>query len=335
MIARVPEVLAAYQCQRSMACCQIPWKATLRPEELRDLQLARGPAAELLRSAVHTRLGTPMLAQPQGVCTLLDVEGRACRVHQLGGLAALLVGCRLFPRSVVDTPEGCEIGFSLCCPTAASMVVDRPIPFVWADLTQPLPHEGYPPSRKVGDRLPASRSADWSMAEVRAWRQGWWQRLADPQQPLMQWLADALRTPLDPQVAGVGQDLAHRPELGALLTPWTQAQVHPVTEGLGRLRDTGPEHRAVMRTHWQAWLAPADLSVVQRAALRHRALASCCAGLWLQHAAVHDGAALGESLTKTAKQVGQLLRLLVEFEAQGGSKWQRDAVIAASHWGRG
>lgn len=335
MNQRVASVLAGYECQRSMACCQIPWKATLRPEELRDLERAQGPAAELLRGAVHTRLGTPMLSQPQGVCALLDAEGRACRVHQLGGLEALPQSCRNFPRSVVDTTDGCEIAYSLCCPTAAAMVVAQPIPFVWMDLTQPHPHQSYPSSRKVGDRLPASRAADWSMAEVQAWRQGWWRRLGDPGEPLLQWMADALCTPLDPLGRVNAMEVVQQAEFTKLLAPWTTQQVHPVTEGLGRLRDTGPHHRALMRNHWQVWMKSGERDDLKRAAERHRALASCCAGLWLQHAAVHDGMALGESLGRTVKQVAQLLRLLAEFEQGGGVMWQRDAVIAASHWGRG
>lgn len=335
MSQRVASVLAGYECQRSMACCQIPWKATLRPEELRDLEKAQGPAAELLRGAVHTRLGTPMLSQPKGVCALLDAEGRACRVQQLGGLEALPQSCRNFPRSVVDTPHGREVAFSLCCPTAAAMVVAGPIPFDWADLTQPHPRLEYPASRRVGDRLPASRAADWSMTEVQTWRQGWWQRLADPHHPLMQWIADALRTPLDPEARLVSGDAEQSIEVITLLAPWTPQQVQPVTEGLGRLRDSGPEHRAKLRGYWQLWMKPGEFQTLRRAAERHRALASCCAGLWLQHAAVHDGVALGESLSKIAKQVAQLLRLLDDLEALGGASWSRDAVIAASHWGRG
>lgn len=335
MNQRVATVLANYQCQRSMACCQIPWKATLRPEELRELQIARGLAAELLRGAVHTRLGTPMLSQPQGVCALLDAEGRACRVQQAGGLEALPQSCRNFPRSVVDTPDGCETAFSLCCPTAAAMVVAQPIPFEWTDLTQPPLHQVYSPSRRVGDRLPASRAGDWSMAEVQAWRQGWWQRLADPEEPLLQWMADALRAPLEPLRRVEAAEEVQPSELAMLVAPWTQQQVHPVAEGLGRLRDTGPQHKASMRRHWQVWMNSGHIDGLQRAGERYRALASCCAGLWLQHAAVHDGMALGESLGKTVKQVAQLLRLLAQFEATGGDNWQRDAVIAASHWGRG
>lgn len=335
MNQRVASVLAAYECQRSMACCQIPWKATLSPEELRDLESAKGPGAELLRGAVHTRLGTPMLSQPRGVCALLDAEERACRVHQLGGLEALPQSCRNFPRSVVDTPDGREIAFSLCCPTAAAMVVAQPIPFTWTDLTQPPPLQGYPPSRQVGDRLPASRAADWAMAEVQAWRQAWWRRLADPKEALLQWIADAWCTPLDPLGRVDPLDVGQGLEFTKLLAPWTQQQVHPVSEGLGRLRDTGPHHRALMRKHWQVWMNSGEVACLERAAERHRALASCCAGLWLQHAAVHDGMALGESLGRTVKQVVQLLRLLAEFEELGGVMWQRDAVIAASHWGRG
>lgn len=340
MSIRLPTILAHYECQRSMACCQVPWKATLRPDELIELEQAATPAAALLRTAVHTRLGTPMLSQPQGVCSLLDTQARSCRVQQLGGLAALPAACRNFPRSVVDTPAGREIAFSLCCPTAATMVATGAIPFSWADLTQPhpvsthpYPVSNYPASRQVGDRLPASRAADWSMAEVQEWRQGWWRRLDDPQQPLVYWLIDALRTPLDPR-AQTGSRSIQPAEIKSVCAPWTPQQVQAVTEGLGRLRDSGPEHRARMRSHWLHWMSEGQWSTMQQAGDLHRAVASCCAGLWLQHAAVHDGLSLGESLTKTAKQVAQLLRLLVIFEALGGQHWQRDAVVAASHWGR-
>lgn len=327
--ARLPAVLAGYRCGRSLACCQLPWKATLQPAELPVLLAGPLPASQLLRGALSQRPGTPLLSQPGGVCSLLDPQAQACRLQQSGGLSALPLACRNFPRSVVETPQGREVAFLLACPTAAAMVVAQPQPFAWQRLDDPQDLENYPVYRRVADRVAASRAADWTLAELERWREGWWQRLADPHQDLLQILSDAIRTPLDPWTK------APTDSASVLSQPWTQPQVQAVTEALSRLRDSGELHRSQVRDHWQRWLQPADPQAIREAAQHYRPLASCCAGLWLQHAAVHDGRPLGEALGLVARQTGQLLRLIGEFQVGPPNNFAlRDAVVAASHWAR-
>jgi hypothetical protein len=327
--ARLPAVLAGYRCGRSLACCQLPWKATLQPGELPALLAGPMPAAQLLRGALSRRPGTPLLSQPGGVCSLLDPQAQACRLQQSGGLTALPLACRNFPRSVVETPQGREVAFLLACPTAAALVVAQPQPFAWQSLQDPQDLDNYPAYRRVADRVAASRAADWTLAELERWREGWWQRLGDPDQELLQILSDAQRTPLDPWTKSPIDPASVLPQ------PWTQPQVQAVTEALSRLRDSGELHRSQVRNLWQRWLQPADPQAIREAAQQHRQLASCCAGLWLQHAAVHDGRPLGEAMGIVAHQTGQLLRLIGEFQVGPPNALAlRDAVVAASHWAR-
>lgn len=326
----MPQVLQGYACGRTMACCQAPWRANLREGEgLRIEQHLRTGAPALLprwQAAVTTRAGLAIVHQPGGTCTLLDPAEKACALQASAGLDALPGSCRNFPRSVVRTPQGLEVAFTLACPTAAGLVVQRPQPFAWHQ----RPSDGWPysPVRTVGSRLRASRARDVTFAEAQALRQAWWQRLVAAQ--LAETVDDLARTvddlagqPLEPQARGQGDDLAWR-------APLDPRQVRTVTAVLLGLPDGAP-YRGHERALWAGWLAP----LAEQPELHDTtSIWTTLAGLAIQHAAVHDGLPLAEGLQRAARQVRQAVRVWATLQVVPGLAPQqraRDALVVAAH----
>ena len=90
---------APYRCQHVGACCRASW--TIPFED-----------------------GTIAARDARGACTFLDGTNGLCSVHRAGGIHALPVTCRMFPRIVLQDARGTFISLSHFCPTAASLLFD-------------------------------------------------------------------------------------------------------------------------------------------------------------------------------------------------------------------
>ncbi len=330
-LVRTPAVLAGYACGRSLACCARPWRAVLQPGEADTIAQLLAVAADpgltpqQWQDSLVNRPPAVVLRQPDGVCSWLDEDQPGCRIQRAAGLAAMPKACQNFPRSVVATPLGIEIAWTLACPTAAGIVARRPASWQW----QPVANSPYPPARQVGDRVAVSRVADWQFGEVMVLREQWWRRLAHPD-GLVQTLWAMVNSPLHPHASPLPDDSA----IAAQLAPaWTSAQVGPVSEALGRLRDTGPQHRDQLRQYWAAWMAPAGGRVVRDQLDTHRHVLACHAALGLQHAGVHDGGAVGEGIIAAARQTVAAARAMAALATT--PQPVRDGLVAAAHWARG
>jgi hypothetical protein len=68
--------------------------------------------------------GTIAARDESGACTFLDGTTGLCSVHRAGGVQALPVTCRMFPRVVLQDRRGTFISLSHFCPTAASLLFE-------------------------------------------------------------------------------------------------------------------------------------------------------------------------------------------------------------------
>ena len=92
---------ASYRCRHAGACCRAGW-----PIPFED--------------------GTVAARDGGGACTFLDGAAGLCSLHRAGGVDALPVTCRMFPRIVLHDARGTFISLSHFCPTAASLLFTGP-----------------------------------------------------------------------------------------------------------------------------------------------------------------------------------------------------------------
>jgi hypothetical protein len=90
---------APYRCRHSGACCRTGW--TIPFED-----------------------GTVAARRADGACTFLDDGSQLCSIHRTGGVQALPVTCRMFPRIVLHDPRGTFVSLSHFCPTAAALLFE-------------------------------------------------------------------------------------------------------------------------------------------------------------------------------------------------------------------
>ena len=172
---RLPEIFLSYGCRRSLVCCHAPLRA---PCDDHDLPRVRERLASSEAGRAYLPIVEAGLEQANGERVFRhDGRGRCvhvfehdaevgCSLHQLGGLDAMSVACRNYPRWVCALPEGYEAVFFLGCPTAARMLVDDPRPFRWAEV--PLETWTFPPTRTADAR---------GVERVSAMRAQWWTAL--------------------------------------------------------------------------------------------------------------------------------------------------------------
>jgi len=70
--------------------------------------------------------GTIAARDAHGACTFLDGTKGLCSIHRDGGIEALPLTCRMFPRVVLHDARGTFISLSHFCPTAASLLFEIP-----------------------------------------------------------------------------------------------------------------------------------------------------------------------------------------------------------------
>src|SRR5215831_8464688 len=88
---------APYHCRHAGACCRAGW--TIPFDD-----------------------GTVAARDAGGACTFLDATARLCSIHRAGGVRALPLTCRMFPRVVLHDARGTFVSLSHFCPTAASLL---------------------------------------------------------------------------------------------------------------------------------------------------------------------------------------------------------------------
>ena len=71
--------------------------------------------------------GTIAARDARGACTFLDGTNGLCSIHREGGVHALPLTCRMFPRVVLHDARGTFISLSHFCPTAASLLFEVPV----------------------------------------------------------------------------------------------------------------------------------------------------------------------------------------------------------------
>lgn len=307
---RLPSVFASFACQRSLVCCRPPWRVFLTEPEAEAFRARDPSTTEPLAS------GQRLMAQRGNACVWL-AEGPpgACRLQSEGGLAALPLQCRNFPRSVVGTPAGGEAAFLLDCPTALGCVVDGPAPFAWVEAEPEWP---YPQVRLVGARLPWEGARSVSFDTLQQLREGWWRRLADPAGEALTGTLGALaRHPDDPSA-----DAPPRLER-------SEGEAELLQSMLERL--PGGRRYGARRADFASALA--RLSDVRALSATPRPdLFGCATAVLVQVAGVHEDAPVADGLRTAAGVVMLAMTLALAldevFEVSPGTA-SRDAFTVA------
>jgi len=207
---------APYRCRHAGACCRASWMIPFDD-------------------------GTIAARDANGACTFLDGTAGRCSVHRAGGLQALPVTCRMFPRIVLHDARGTFISLSHFCPTAASLLFDVPGDVAIVEAPAPLADIGeldgldargvWPPLLRPGMLMDPESYGAWERGALQLLTRGG----AAPR--------DALAA-LDDATSRVA---AWAPGSGALLDA-----VHASFDTLGPGRESGTDrdHAAIKR-----WLA--------------------------------------------------------------------------------
>jgi len=172
-VAKCLSFHAAYQCQRSGACCSAGWTIPFDRGEwqvVEALGLGGGrvePKNEGVAAVLH-----------RGRCAFLEgTNGRhACEIHRIGGHASLPLTCRMFPRIVLHDSRGTFISLSHFCPTAAAMlfadgppaaIVDAPDALAGAETLDGLnARDVWPPLLRPGVMMDVESYGMWERLSV-------------------------------------------------------------------------------------------------------------------------------------------------------------------------
>jgi hypothetical protein len=338
---RLPASMTEYTCRRSLLCCRPPWRVWLGPGEAEAIRERVGastddetaePLERRLAEAVQSRAGgARLLRQNDFGCAMLDRPSPGCTLRLVGGLDAMPLQCRNFPRSVVTTPTGTEVAFRLDCPTVAAMVVDDPRPFEWARAEAET--WSWPPMGRVADVIRWTTHGTMALATFETLRQGWWSEFdrchvdAEDDSSLPDVLAAMIDSPDDPTVkAGA--------ELQGLIDVLASDATNLVLSFLARLPKRGIaywEERESFMTLLRT--PPVEKDLRSAAAECARELAAA-AGLVLQMVGLHDGRPADEGIRRTAGQIGLaawLSTVLRNTPGVSGSEAARDALNVAAH----
>ena len=247
-VVRVPKSHADYACERTLVCCGEPTRAPISDAELPPIERALSHTPSL-REAVRARrevVETPggdlvVHAQDGGRCVHLRQDPGRCALHEAGGLDALGLACRNYPRLVTRMPDGhLEVAFNLRCPTASRLLVTSPAPLTWSEPTV-FP---FPPSREAPRevRLRPAEPDTFSLASLLEWRAAWWRELAenrrDPECLVARIQALHTAPELWPKAPEPGP-------LGSLGAGATSLEGWLFFCGLGALPDRGPTYDAL------------------------------------------------------------------------------------------
>ena len=269
-----------------------------------------------------------LLAQTGDRCAMLDVEAPECALHKAGGLGALPMQCRNFPRSVVDTDAGVEVAFHLDCPTVSRYVASEPAPFRWVeDKTW-----SYPLFARVERDVVWTADERRPFSELESLRRRWWDELSTRgvHGEIVE-VVDAMVTePTRPDSRAC-----------ASIVP-SAATLHASGAQLARAFLEHLPGRGACYAESASLITPAlesEHTVEALSSFSADALSSfsCAAGLLIAHAGVHDGRTIDAGIRLAGRQVALAMGLFqATRELQELSEQQRlaDALCAAAHMSR-
>lgn len=139
-----PDFAAAFRCLASAcpdSCCRQGWQIVIDPEHAAQYAALSGELGSRVRAAMTQTDGEATFAMDGGVCRLLDASG-LCPIVSAMGEEGLCHICHTHPRFLEEYGATREIHFSLSCPEAARLALDRtnPIRFVREQTGEPLDH---------------------------------------------------------------------------------------------------------------------------------------------------------------------------------------------------
>lgn len=313
----VPRSHLGYACERTLVCCHEPTRAPLGDDELPRVtaaltaagavEHARGVAAA--REQVDATSGpTSVVAHHEGRCVHLRQAPARCELHALGGLDALGLACRNYPRLVTRMPDGSsEVAFNFHCPTASRLLVADPRPLILEPVdARTFP---FPPSREAPPELALEPGGGrrLSLSDLFEWRRWWWRELSTDREDPLRLLARLARLHVapfdrDPVVAPTPLDGgAFQREVGNL-EAWV------VCRGLERLPERGATYEEVR------WPVRRETAEPMTGAALMAALAPVAPMLHalLDHTillvGLHDGRALSPYLTTAARRAVLIAR---------------------------
>lgn len=137
---------APYRCRHAGACCRASWMIPFED-------------------------GTIAARDAHGACTFLDGTNGLCSIHRAGGVAALPLTCRMFPRIVLKDARGTFISLSHFCPTAASLLFEASDPIAIVEAPAALANIGeldgldarhvWPPLLRPGVLMDLESYGEW------------------------------------------------------------------------------------------------------------------------------------------------------------------------------
>lgn len=175
-----PLVGFSFACDGSGSCCRFYDSIAFRAEEG---QLARlitngGPTEDLFTPTLGAQLDrsswTPMMNN--GRCAFLD-EGGSCAIHRLGGYPRKPVGCRVYPRNMIDDGVAVRVSVAPECKCVFDSALHRggePLVSPQAKSIEALGDEAIVPT--LPQRIVVGGSKEVDRAELRAfsvWLDGW------------------------------------------------------------------------------------------------------------------------------------------------------------------
>ena len=325
---RLPTVLADYGCGRSGVCCNMAWKVPVSVDDEavvhnRLMQLGADDMLAEWKAAVVDRRGHRLLRQPDGKCTLL-AEGPTCRLHVVTGLEGLPSACRNFPRSVVETPDGIEVAFTLGCPTAAAMVARRAYRFEWHERSA----EGWPyrPMGTCRRRIPWTRLADVDYPELCARRRAWWDAIDAARDDVAAPLAAMLEAPGEPAPAPSGH-------ISLAVTLGEQDLKAATLMLMHRKMPRGARYRDIKRAVWRGLSGEHSDGAVRDGLARISPMMASALAVYVQHAGVHVHRPATETLLLGARRMlaaAAIARVLLDVTDVDPVQATGDALTAAA-----
>ena len=137
-----PDFYKSFRCLAGAcpdSCCRQGWQIPVDAEHLAWYETLPGALGDRVRAALRQEDGETVLAMENGVCALLDENGLCPLAAQYGedGLCWL---CHTHPRFVEEYGGTRELHFSLSCPEAARLALERqtPIGFCTETVEEPV-----------------------------------------------------------------------------------------------------------------------------------------------------------------------------------------------------
>ncbi|MDP6945723.1 MAG: hypothetical protein QF464_16350, partial [Myxococcota bacterium] len=278
-----------------------------------------------LEESLVARGAMVVLAQHQDRCAMLQADAPACTLQGHGGLDALPAACRDFPRSVVATPAGWEVAFTLACPTACRLAVSAEGPYQLVSRGA----EGwpYPPRRDIPDVLPVTTRQAYPWHEVESLRADWWLRLSEEAAEAVTAMRCLRFTPLLPHKTRKQRGLQDPRGLAV-------EQIRTLYQALLSIGQRGERYQATKRELWERLSRPPSGETLEVAIEARGAWVLRLLAVWIQAAGVHDGSTVAAGLLAAYERAVVTVCVAEALEAMAdvsSAEAIRDAALATSH----